>query len=384
MSVHSQDDGLFLPGLDGTNPLGFLAALGVLQLLTTEHKSHEVTMSWSSKKGVWNPILHGVGQDQKSVSMSLAKQLKCPFKPDADAGFKREKTQEAFDKKKSERKKAADELKRQGLRGNERKAAEEYTLGPIDKELSELRSQWLAALRQCVPSIELSLGKHLNATCSELREHMNLALDEASQLERNILDLYAAFGSDVCSQDKSDQMLATNFCFITGSGHQYFLDTVRQLLENVTADRIEEAVFTQVEPQDEKCSMRWDPQEDRRYAVMWSDPTASGNKAKTTWAANLLAYCGLQLLPSVPRPKGLFTTGWSGDEYLVWNWPIWTGRISSWVIRSLLSHPLMTEESVNRNAITSLGVAAVYQSIRVQVGNPPLHKVNFTPAHRVA
>jgi len=384
MNERSQDDGLLLPGLDGTNPLGFLAALGVLQLLTTGQKSHEVTMSWSSKEGVWNPVLYGAGQDQKSISRSLAKQLKCPFTPDAIAGSKRQETQEAFDKKKSERKKAVDALKRQGLRGNERKAAEEKTLGPIDKELSELRSKWLAALRRCVPSLELSLGKHLNATCSELREHMSLALDEASQLERNILDLYSAFGSDVCSQDESDQMLATNFCFITGSGHQYFLDTVRQLIENVTADRIEEAVFTQIEPQDEKYSMRWNPQEDRRYAVMWSDPTASGNKAKTNWATNLLAYCGLQLLPSVPRSKGLFTTGWSEDEYLAWNWPIWTGPISSWVIRSLLSHPLMTDESGNRKASSSLGVAAVYQSIRIEVGNPPLHKVNFTPSQRVA
>lgn len=384
MSLYFQHDGLLLPGLDGTNPLGFLAALGILKLLTTEYESHEVTMSWSSKEGVWNPVLHNVGQDQKSVSKCLAKQLGCPFQPDAVAGSKRKETQEAFDKKKSERKKVADDLKRQGLRGNDRKAAEDKMLSPIDKELADLRSQWLAALRQCVPSLELSLGKHLNATCGELRDHMSLALDEASQRERNILDLYAAFGSDVCSQDKSDQMLATNFCFITGSGHQYFLDTIRQLIEKVTADRIEEAVFTQIEPQDEKYSMRWDPQEDRRYAVMWSDPTASSNKAKTNWATNLLAYRGLQLLPTVPRSKGLFTTGWSDDEYLAWNWPIWTGVISSWVIRSLLSHPLLTEESGNRNALSALGVAAVYRSIRVQVGNPPLHKVNFTPSQRVA
>jgi len=384
MSVHSQHDGLLLPGLDGTNPLGFLAALGVLHLLNTEHESHEVTMSWLSKEGIWNPVLYGVGQDQKSISSSLAKQLKCPFTPSKKADCVRVKRQEAFDRKKSERKRAVDELKKQGLRGNERKAAEREKLGPIDESLNKLRSKWLAALRRCVPSLELSLGKHLNATCSELREHMILALDEASLHERNILDLYAAFGSDVCSQDKSDQMLATKFCFITGSGHQYFLDTVRQLIENVTADRIEEAVFTQVEPQDEKCSMRWDPQEDRRYAVMWSDPTASSNKAKTNWATNLLAYRGLQLLPTVPRSKGLFTTGWSDDEYLAWNWPIWTGAISSWVIRSLLSHPLLTDESGNRNALSALGVAAVYRSIRVQVGNPPLHKVNFTPSQRVA
>jgi hypothetical protein len=384
MSVRFQNDDLIFPGLDGTNPLGFLAALGALQLLTSEYRSQNVMMSWSGKEGVWNPVLHRVGEDQKSVSMSLAKQLKCPFTPDAVAAYDRKQTQEAFDKKKSELKKAADELKRQGLRGNNRKSAEDKTLGPINKELIDLRSQWLAALRLCVPSFELSLGKHLNATCSELREHMSISLGEASQHERHISDLYAAFGSDVCSQDKTDQMVATYFCFITGSGHQYFLDTVRQLYENVTAARIEEAIFTRVEPQDEKYSMRWDPQEDRRYAVMWSDPTASGNKTKTNWATNLLAYRGLQLLPSVPRSNGLFTTGWSENENLAWNWPIWTGRISSCVIRSLLSHPLMTEKSCNREELRSLGVAAIYQSIRVQVGNPPLHKVNFTPSHRVA
>jgi hypothetical protein len=384
MSVRFQNDDLILPGLDGTNPLGFLAALGALQLLNSEYGSQNLMMSWVGNQGVWNPVLHSVGEDRKSVSKSLAKQLKCPFTPEAAASYKRKETQEAFDKKKLDRKKAADELKRQGLRGNDRKSAEDKILGPIDKELIELRSQWLAALRQCVPSFELSLGKHLNATCKELREHMILSLGEASQNERHILDLYAAFGSDVCSQEKSDQMIATNFCFITGSGHQYFLDTVRQLFENVTAERIEKAVFTRVEPQDEKYSMRWDPQEDRRYAVMWSDPTASGNKAKTSWATNLLAYRGLQLLPSVPRFNGLFTTGWSENENLAWNWPIWTGRISSCVIRSLLSHPLMTEESGNREALSALGVAAVYQSIRVQVGNPPLHKVNFTPSQRVA
>ena len=76
--------------------------------------------------------------------------------------------------------------------------------------------------------------------------------------------------------------------------------------------------------------------------------------------------------------------GWSKDEYLAWNWPIWTGLISSWVVRSLLSHPLMTTESGNRKDLSSLGVAAVYQSVRVQVGNPPLHKVNFTPSQRIA
>jgi hypothetical protein len=383
MSKHPTGDGLLLPGLDGTNPLGFLAALGVLQTLTAVKQPCKVTLSWSSNQGVWNPIIYGIGHDQKSLSESLAKHLRCPFPPNAEADLKRETTQKAYDEKKSERKKAADELKKLGLRGEKRKDAEEKKLGLIDKELTKLRSEWLAALRNSVPSLELSLGKHLNATCSELREHMCLALAVASNSEREVLDLYAAFGSDVCSQEKSDQMQATSFCFTTGSGHQYFLDTVRQLVEKVTAERLEKALFSHTEPQDEKCSMRWDPQEDRRYAVMWSDPTASDNKAKTNWALNLLAYRGLQCVPSVPRADGLRTVGWQTYEEPAWNWPIWTQPISSNVVRSLLSHPFLTQINTDRRAMTGLGIVAIYQSIRLQVGNPPLHKVNFAPSRRV-
>jgi hypothetical protein len=384
MSQHPTNGGLLLPGLDGTNPLGFLAALGVLQTLTAAHHPCKVMVSWSSNQGVWNPVIYGIDQDRKSVSESLAKQLKCPFTANPEADSKREKTQEAYDNKKKERKKAADELKKQGLRGNERKIAEETKLGPIDRELSNIRLQWLNALRECVPSLEISLGKHLNATCGELREHMVLSIAEASHRARDVVDLYAAFGSDVCSQEKSDQMQATNFCFITGSGHQYFLDTVRQLVEKVTATRLEEALFTPVEFQDETCSMRWDPQEDRRYAMMWRDPTASDNKAKTNWALNLLAYGGLQCLPSVPRAKGLQTVGWLADDEPAWNWPIWAKRIPSSVVRSLLSHPFLTQNKADRDAMSAIGVVAIYQSTRVQVGNPPLHKVNFTPSRRVA
>lgn len=384
MSNHSPDDGLLLPGLDGTNPLGFLAALGVLELLTTVHCPHKVTMSWSGTAGLWNPVLHGVGKNQRSIADAMAKLLNCPFTPSTDADNKREETQAAFDDKKSELKKTAQQLKKRGLRGNERDDAEERVLGPIRVELAALRAKWLEALRESVPSIELSIGKHLNATCGELREQMMLALAESTHRQRDIIDLYAAFGSDACSQEKSDQMRATYFCFITGSGHQYFLDTVRQLVESVTVDRLESAMFSRFTSQDEKFSMRWDPQEDRRYAVMWSDPTSSGNKATTNWALNLLAYRGLQCLPSIPRANGLRTVGWLTNDEPAWNWPVWTSRISSAIVRSLLSHPILTQQSIERGTVSALGVAAVYQSARVQVGKPPLHKVNFTPSQRVA
>jgi hypothetical protein len=201
---------------------------------------------------------------------------------------------------------------------------------------------------------------------------------------RGVLDLLAAFGSDVCVDRKTSQIVATPFCFITGSGHQYFLDTVRQLWASVNQEQIESALFKPWSHQDEKLSMRWDPIEDRRYALMWEDPTSSGNEARTNWAANLLAYHGLQLIPSCPTGKGLQTTGFVVREsHSHWTWPIWEQAISEDVVRSLLACDLLNVEVPDSRLMTMLGVKRVFRSKRITIGKPPLHKINFTPATAV-
>lgn len=377
-------DGLLLCGLDGTNPLGFLAALGTVSLLSDVDRTATITLAWKVCEGVWVPSIKGVVQDNAAVARAVAEQLKCPFQPDETKNRRRSDSQAAHDVVKKELKDAMESLKRLGLRGAERKAAEEKTLSPIRNKLAPLRSEWLEALRDSVPSLELSLGEHLNASCPKLRETMLVGLENASETNRAAIDLLAAFGSDACDHAKTGQMQATPFCFITGSGHQNFLDTVRQLVEQVDASRLEAVLFTRVEPSDEKLSMRWNPQEDRRYAVMWSDPTASGNKAKTNWASNLLGYRGLRLISSAPTFRGLRTTGWRSDPDQTWRWPIWNGDLSIDVIRSLLSHPLLVSQTLSRGGLSALGVVALFESSRVQVGNPPLHKVNFSPAYQVA
>jgi len=55
MSQHTSDEGLLLPGLDGTNPLGFLAALGVLSCLSKTKGSTSVRMGWKPCYGTWIP-----------------------------------------------------------------------------------------------------------------------------------------------------------------------------------------------------------------------------------------------------------------------------------------------------------------------------------------
>lgn len=55
MSNSSSHNGLLLPGLDGTNPLGFLAALGVLSCVSQIHGKFAVRMGWVTANATWVP-----------------------------------------------------------------------------------------------------------------------------------------------------------------------------------------------------------------------------------------------------------------------------------------------------------------------------------------
>lgn len=62
-TVPSTQDGLPLPGLDGTNPLGFLAALGLLRTLNMQSDGNAVRMLWEKTGATWTPRIIGGGHD---------------------------------------------------------------------------------------------------------------------------------------------------------------------------------------------------------------------------------------------------------------------------------------------------------------------------------
>jgi hypothetical protein len=190
------------------------------------------------------------------------------------------------------------------------------------------------------------------------------------------LDLLAVFASDACVE-KSGRVAATPFCFITGSGHQYFLDTVRQLMKEVTAERVRSALFEPWTYADEKLSLRWDPMEARRYALMDIDPGPLG--ARTVWMANLLAYRALALFPSAPGWRGLETTGWSGPGEF-FTWPVWEHPADPGTIRSQMLLPDLVAEIPDRSVLRARGVVAIFRSRRIKVGSGANYKINFSPA----
>ncbi len=71
-------EGLLLRGLDGSNPLGFLAALGLFRVLGQSRGSEEFRMSWVPSGGTWAPVLHSSASpplEEDALLTSLTQRL---------------------------------------------------------------------------------------------------------------------------------------------------------------------------------------------------------------------------------------------------------------------------------------------------------------------
>lgn len=72
MTVNDSNHGLLLNGLDGSNPLGFLAAIGAAVVLKDVP---EVCLGWKQVEGSWKPSLGGCDDDEQGFSQELLEML---------------------------------------------------------------------------------------------------------------------------------------------------------------------------------------------------------------------------------------------------------------------------------------------------------------------
>ncbi len=372
---------LDLPALNGANPLGFLAALGTL---VTARRAGEAEARLRWRRAVtWVPVLEHISAcNPGALSAMVAEALRGRTVSDEEEKHRVE-TQRAFDAAKKTVEDKKREIRTRGLRGKDRTEAIEAEVRPLEPDRDQKRRQWLDALKKAVSRPELAVGKHVDCNDVEYRDHAATFLEGSGQADREALDLLAAFGSDACLE-KSGRIVATPFCFIKGSGQQYFLDTVRQLMELATLERVRQTLFESWEYRDEKLSMRWDPIEARRYALMDRDPTASGNESCTMWMANLLAYRALVLFPSAPRRGRLVTTAWDqAGENPTFTWPMWEQPAHPDTIRSILQLSELGTARPDRSILRARGVVAAFRASRIRVGTGSNYKVNFSPARGV-
>jgi hypothetical protein len=192
------------------------------------------------------------------------------------------------------------------------------------------------------------------------------------------------------------RILAAPLCAMFGQGHQHFLqrlaDVARGVIPKAMAKRrpppdlnapdyLRAALFVSWSRSDETDGFRWDPAEDRRYALRFKNP--SGDAGRTEHGANRLASVGLAALPgaAVMRRRGLrfLTLGAEAgpDGALGITWPIWTRAASLAGVQALLGHPALV--SADQGAMQHLGVVERRRARRVANGK----FMNFTRAEVV-
>jgi hypothetical protein len=207
--------------------------------------------------------------------------------------------------------------------------------------------------------------------------------------------LYGALFSDGALKDDG-RIVAAPLCAMFGQGHQHFLtrlsDVPRGALPKGLAKRkpppdlnaagkLVAALFAPWDRVDETDGFRWDPAEDRRYALRFRNP--SGDAGRTVHGANRLAALGLAVMPgaAVIRRRGIrfLTLGAdvAPDGGLEINWPIWNRPASLAGVQALLAHPALVGETGAE--LRHLGVVERRRARRIANGK----FMNFTRAEAV-
>lgn len=215
-----------------------------------------------------------------------------------------------------------------------------------------------------------------------LRVHAIDAVERGSMQAREELDLLASLGVDFF-RDEDGKFESTSFQLVrskdnTGNG---LLAYAAYTIKITTVDQIRNCMFDHWKYADEKKSFRWDPAEDRSYALQWNDPSSDG--ALSERGANCLALFGLTFFPVIPLRDYPQTTGFISkkSKTSAFTWPIWTCPAGIKLVRTLINRIELQSGQPEPALLLPRGIVAAYRSDRMM---PNKYYANFTPGRRVA
>jgi CRISPR-associated endonuclease/helicase Cas3 len=314
---------LTLDALDGANPLAFLAALGVLRVLTWVFPEHNLRLSWEQRLGAWRPRLWATELlEQETILLALHEN---------------------------------------GLK--------------LDTMFS---SQLLALSEAAGPKNnkgEAGWKDKLKFPIGAFREFCGAASVSPSVLA----EFAAAWAGETAPTGEDGGELARRTRFDFTAGNQAFIKMLRELRSSCTPEDLRRSLFTGWRYSATAISMRWDTQDEKRqYALQAVDPTNnSKNPPLADLGANFLAAEALPLFPLAPD-RWASQAGFDRDaEGRCWRWPIWTCPLGLDTIRSLLTLPLADSGEWPASRRRAIGISIVFQSNIVQ---PSGRYRCFTPA----
>lgn len=264
-----------LTGPDGADPLGFMAALGVLRIL--DERVDDAALAWRNE-GYWRPVLHGV-DDVEAIVGAVMEDL--PTWQDEPA------IQTAYTKE-------GDSL-----------------------------STAKGAVRDLKPKPDLQ------------RALFDRAALRAVEGEPRMARCLAAFGTDV-ALDNNGRIKPTALHFT--AGQQQFLKMVKALSRGITASDVRQALLGPWSYDSKLPSLSWTGTGQRLYALRSSDPSKAkrGSCPAAEWLA-FVGLSFFVCVPRGRRVETTGVRGGWKDGTLTW--PLWTARASAPTVASLLRCP---------------------------------------------
>lgn len=280
---------LLLSGLDGANPLGYLAALGVLRTLTYAHPHHSIRMRWVSAQGGWRPELACAPLLKKDDIVECLHMQAVSL----DTMFSAKLLSEAPE------------------------------LGPKNKKG------------------ELSWTDKLMFPVEIYRNHLKSAIEDSSASDHTRAEWAAIWAGETSPQESNKVLVARRSQFDFTAGQQCFIGMLREIRESVSPDDLQATLFGPWQYSTTATSLRWDPlDEKRQYALQAFDPTnSSANPSLSDPGANFLAVAGLSCYPIMPD-RYADQPGFKGrGANRSFHWHIWEYPVDYFSVRMLVSLP---------------------------------------------
>lgn len=296
---------LELTGLNGSNPLAFLAALGVLAAVNEAAQRcdpgvPEPRLSWVIS-GTWRPVLHcHLTDDAALIDCLEADRLSCCEEP-----------------------------------------ALRFTYPDKDEPKADLKP-----------------------TPAYLAQTLRTWVEAARPAHRRTLDWFSAFVAEGAN-DNNGNAKPTALHFT--AGQQRFLKSACDLVEGTGPDHLRVAVFGPWNPVSTLPVMGWDNTETRDYALRASNP--STDKKVGEPGADWLALRGLGLLTVNSHRGEQRTPGvrgrWKDSTFA---WPMWTPPATEATTRALLATPNLRSLNGTTRARRGIALVFESQVLRSDQG----------------
>jgi hypothetical protein len=381
------DERISCPGLDGSNPLTLLAALGLFGLGARRGLVERMGWEW---RGSWTPFYEVAAMRTRDdlVAEVLAEL----------AGAEVEGARRALDSRLAE--KEALDVSLRDLEEQARHHPKGAALRAAKQQIADMKAR-----SRDLKSVVASEGARIDALARESieRKHpvtrLALHLDDETKggLSRSDFVKLAAdpaaapylagLACDGVLPIRAKSVIArTHLSFANNNSGKMLIKDFAALARLASRAGVEDALFGDGSIREAITGLGWDPETQRSYALQFSDPGKA--EASCQVVRNALAFMGLEFFTVVPTGSDRATVGFhelqaalasetraeddgepeqsSGRraaEFLTW--PIWEGTLGIDEVKSLIVRSELAATVPDARACRSMGIAAVLRSRRV-------------------